>query len=168
MTTTTVPTTHTLEVDGAILTYDVREADGPAPVLLMIGSPMGAGGFATLPSHFTDRTVVTYDPRGVERSTKADPTSESTPEQHADDLHRIIEALGSRTGRPVRQQRRRGQCARPGGRRIRALSGRWSRTSHPSRRSCPTARARSRPAARSTTPTSGTASAPGWRSSSAS
>jgi pimeloyl-ACP methyl ester carboxylesterase len=37
---------------------------------------------------------VTYDPRGVERSVKADPTTQSTPEQHADDLHRIIAAVG--------------------------------------------------------------------------
>ncbi|MBA2558042.1 MAG: alpha/beta hydrolase [Chloroflexi bacterium] len=59
----------------------------------MIGSPMGAAGFGTLSGHFTDRTVVTYDPRGVERSEKADPTSESTPEEHADDLHRLIRAL---------------------------------------------------------------------------
>ena len=51
---------------------------------------MGAGGFVTLAGHFTDRTVVTYDPRGVERSTKADPASPSTPEEHGDDLHRII------------------------------------------------------------------------------
>jgi pimeloyl-ACP methyl ester carboxylesterase len=94
MTTLTEPTTHTLDVDGATLTYDIRPA-GNAQVLLMIGSPMGAGGFGTLASHFTDRTVVTYDPRGVERSTKADPASESTPEQHADDLHRIITALGA-------------------------------------------------------------------------
>ena len=35
---------------------------------------MGASGFGTLVGHFTDRTVVTYDPRGVERSAKADPT----------------------------------------------------------------------------------------------
>jgi pimeloyl-ACP methyl ester carboxylesterase len=55
---------------------------------------MGASGFGTLASHFTDRTVVTYDPRGVERSTKADPTSQSTPDQHADDLHRIADDLG--------------------------------------------------------------------------
>ena len=54
---------------------------------------MGAGGFVTLAGHFTDRTVVTYDPRGVERSTKADPASPSTPEEHADDLHRIIAEL---------------------------------------------------------------------------
>jgi pimeloyl-ACP methyl ester carboxylesterase len=62
-------------------------------VLLLIGSPMGAGGFVTLAGHFIDRTVVTYDPRGVERSTKADPASPSTPEEHADDLHRLIAEL---------------------------------------------------------------------------
>jgi pimeloyl-ACP methyl ester carboxylesterase len=93
MTTTTAPTVHTLTAPGATLTYDVRPADSPAPVLLLIGSPMGAGGFATLASHFPDRTVVTYDPRGVERSVKDDPASPSTPEQHADDLHRIIADL---------------------------------------------------------------------------
>jgi pimeloyl-ACP methyl ester carboxylesterase len=94
MITMTEPTTHTLDVPGATLTYDVRKADSPAPVLFMIGSPMGAGGFGTLAGLFTDRTVVTYDPRGVERSTKADPASQSTPEQHADDVHRIITELG--------------------------------------------------------------------------
>jgi pimeloyl-ACP methyl ester carboxylesterase len=47
----------------------------------------------TLASHFPDRTVVTYDPRGVDRSAKAEPASPSTPEQHADDLHRIIDQL---------------------------------------------------------------------------
>lgn len=93
MTTVTEPTTHTLDVPGAVLTYDVRKTDSPAPVLLLIGSPMGAGGFATLASHFADRTVVTYDPRGVERSVKADPTSQSTPHEHADDLRRLIAEL---------------------------------------------------------------------------
>jgi pimeloyl-ACP methyl ester carboxylesterase len=93
MTTMTEPTTHTLDATGATLTYDVRKADSAAPVLFLIGSPMGASGFGTLAGHFTDRTVVTYDPRGVERSTKADPASRSTPEEHADDVHRIIGAL---------------------------------------------------------------------------
>jgi pimeloyl-ACP methyl ester carboxylesterase len=94
MTTMTEPTTHTLDVPGAVLSYDVRKSDSStAPVLLMIGSPMGAGGFVTLAGHFTDRSVVTYDPRGVERSTKPDPASPSTPEEHADDLHRIIAEL---------------------------------------------------------------------------
>ena len=95
-TTMSQPTTHTLDVPGAVLTYDVREnGSTKAPVLLMIGSPMGAGGFGTLAGHFTDRTVVTYDPRGVERSRKTDGVIESTPEQHADDVHRLISALGA-------------------------------------------------------------------------
>jgi pimeloyl-ACP methyl ester carboxylesterase len=90
---------HTLDVPGAVLTYDVRRAEGSTePPLILIGSPMGAGGFATLAGFFTDRTVVTYDPRGVERSPKADDLSESTPEQHADDVHRVIAAVG---GGPV-------------------------------------------------------------------
>jgi pimeloyl-ACP methyl ester carboxylesterase len=42
--------------------------------------------------------VVTYDPRGVERSLKTDPASPVTPEVHADDLHRLIQAIG---GGPV-------------------------------------------------------------------
>ena len=96
MTTLTETTTGTFEAPGAVLTYDVRPGTGGAgvPAMLLIGSPMGAGGFGTLASHFTDRTVVTYDPRGVERSVKADPATASTPEQHADDLHRLIAEVG--------------------------------------------------------------------------
>jgi pimeloyl-ACP methyl ester carboxylesterase len=99
MTIATTPTTRTLEVPGATLTYDVRPAAASTePILFLIGSPMGAGGFPTLASHFTDRTVVTYDPRGSERSQKSDPMAPSPPEVHAEDLHRIIEELG---GGPV-------------------------------------------------------------------
>jgi pimeloyl-ACP methyl ester carboxylesterase len=88
------PTTHTLEVPGAVLAYDVRANDASTmPVLLLIGSPMAAAGFGTLARHFADRTVVTYDPRGVERSRKTDGSLESTPEQHADDLSNVIEAV---------------------------------------------------------------------------
>jgi pimeloyl-ACP methyl ester carboxylesterase len=87
--------TRTLDVPGATLTYDVRpNPESRERPLMLIGSPMGAGGFPTLAGHFTDRTVVTYDPRGVERSVKAEPTSESTPEQHADDIHAVISAVG--------------------------------------------------------------------------
>ena len=93
-TTVTEPTTHTLDVPGAVLTYDLRRnASSKAPLLLIIGSPMGASGFGTLAGHFADRTVVTYDPRGVDRSEKVDSTTESTPDEHADDLHRLIAAL---------------------------------------------------------------------------
>jgi pimeloyl-ACP methyl ester carboxylesterase len=92
----TEPTSHTLEVPGAVLTYDVRPNDSSTqPVLLLIGSPMGASGFPTLAGHFADRTVVTYDPRGVERSTRTDGAIESTPEMHADDLFRLISALNA-------------------------------------------------------------------------
>jgi pimeloyl-ACP methyl ester carboxylesterase len=54
---------------------------------------MGATGFGTLAGHFTDRTVVTYDPRGAERSKRTDGALRSTTEEQADDLHRLILAL---------------------------------------------------------------------------
>ena len=90
----TEPKTHTLDVPGAVLSYDVRANDSPAePVLLIIGSPMGAAAFTTLAGHFTDRTVVTYDPRGSGRSLRTDGALETTPDEQADDLHRLISAL---------------------------------------------------------------------------
>ena len=93
-TTMTEPTTHTLEVPGAILTYDVRRNDSSTePILLVIGTPMGAGGFVTLSGHFADRAVVTYDPRGSDRSKRTDGAMQTTVEEHADDLHRLISAL---------------------------------------------------------------------------
>jgi pimeloyl-ACP methyl ester carboxylesterase len=100
MTTTVAePTTRTVEVPGATLTYDIRRNEkSTEPVLFLIGYPMGAAGFATLSGHFTDRTVVTYDPRGSERSTMTDPMSRVTPGDSADDLHRIIQEIG---GGPV-------------------------------------------------------------------
>jgi pimeloyl-ACP methyl ester carboxylesterase len=90
----TESTTHTLDVPGAVLTFDVRRnGSGAAPVLLLIGSPMGAAGFITLAGHFTDRTVVTYDPRGVGRSPRTDGATETTPAEHASDLHQLITQL---------------------------------------------------------------------------
>ena len=97
MTTTTPvePKAHTLDVRGATLTYDIRRNEQSSePILMLIGAPMGAAGFDSLARHFTDRTVVTYDPRGTERSRVADPTSSITPELHDDDVHRIIAAVG--------------------------------------------------------------------------
>src|SRR5690606_39598465 len=58
---------------------------GAEPPLLLIGSPMGAPGFTTLAGHFTDRTVVTYDPRGAERSERTDGAAETAVEEHAED-----------------------------------------------------------------------------------
>lgn len=100
MTAATAPVTRTLEVPGATLAYDVRPAEGGTsePPLVLIGSPMGAGGFTTLASHFPDRTVVTYDPRGSDRSVAHHPAGPITPEVQADDVHLVIEAVG---GGPV-------------------------------------------------------------------
>jgi pimeloyl-ACP methyl ester carboxylesterase len=92
----TEPHSHTVDAPGAVLHYDVR--DGAEPPLLLIGSPMSAPGFATLAGHFADRRVVTYDPRGAERSRRTDSADENTVEEHADDLHRLIDAVG---GGPV-------------------------------------------------------------------
>lgn len=95
------PISRTLAVPGATLTYDVRPSDGTTePPLVLIASPAGAGGFRSLASHFTDRTVVTYDPRnnGEGRSTADDPSVPITPEVQADDVHAVIEAVG---GGPV-------------------------------------------------------------------
>lgn len=88
---------RTLDVPGATLAYDVRGdlGDTAEPVLLLIGSPMDATGFGTLASYVPDRTIVTYDPRGTARSPRSDGAAETTPQEHAEDLHRVIEALGA-------------------------------------------------------------------------
>jgi pimeloyl-ACP methyl ester carboxylesterase len=92
-------TTHILETAEVDIAYDV---DGPLPTadgrppLFMIGQPMDASGFATLASHFPDRTVVTYDPRGLGRSTRKDGRVDHGPTVQADDLHALIEAVGAR------------------------------------------------------------------------
>jgi pimeloyl-ACP methyl ester carboxylesterase len=88
--------TQTLELADAALTYDIREAerDSAEPSLLLIGQPMDASGFNSLAPHFDDRRVVTYDPRGVSRSELSDEAGKPTVEARADDLHRLISALG--------------------------------------------------------------------------
>jgi pimeloyl-ACP methyl ester carboxylesterase len=99
MTTMTEPTTKTLARPDATLAYDVRPGTGAdSTPLFLIGSPMGAGGFPTLARHFADRTVVTYDPRGSDRSKAHDPKAPITPAVQADDVHAIIQELG---GGPV-------------------------------------------------------------------
>src|SRR5919108_2863607 len=93
-----MPTTHILETAGADIAYDVHgplpTADGRPP-LFMIGQPMEASGFRTLASHFPDRTVVTYDPRGLGRSIRKDGRVDNSPTVQAEDVHAVIEALGA-------------------------------------------------------------------------
>lgn len=83
--------TQTLEVDGASLHYEVR---GQGPLLAMIGAPMDANAFTPIAELLaTDYTVLTADPRGVQRSTVQDANQDSTPEIRAEDLSQLITAV---------------------------------------------------------------------------
>ncbi len=89
-------TTHTIEVPGgAVVAFDVCRPEAPDDhrPLFVLGSPMAASGFGQLIGHIDDRTVITYDPRGTERSTLG-LDGEVTVEGHADDLNRVVEATG--------------------------------------------------------------------------
>jgi pimeloyl-ACP methyl ester carboxylesterase len=91
-------TTHTLDTGEADIAYDVHgplPTAGGRPPLFMIGQPMSASGFSTLASYFPDRTVVTYDPRGLGRSTRKDGRDDHSPTVQAEDVHAVIEALGA-------------------------------------------------------------------------
>jgi pimeloyl-ACP methyl ester carboxylesterase len=88
--------THTLGTADADIAYDVQgplpTSDGRPP-LFMIGQPMDAGGFRTLASYFPDRTVITYDPRGLGRSVRKDGRVDHVPTVQAEDVHAVIGAL---------------------------------------------------------------------------
>jgi pimeloyl-ACP methyl ester carboxylesterase len=84
------PTSHTLDVPGARLYYEVQ---GSGPPLMLIGHPMDASGFATIAPVLSESfTVVTYDPRGFGRSTIDDPDQDGEPDLVADDVRRVLEA----------------------------------------------------------------------------
>lgn len=88
--------THVVGEGDEAVTYDIHgdlaDATPDRPVLFMFATPMEAAAFGPMASFFTDRPVVTYDPRGAGRNPTG--TSELTPEQHAEDVHRVISALG--------------------------------------------------------------------------
>ena len=64
--------------------------------LFVVGSPMGTTDFAPFADALaTDHTVVTFDPRGLARSTIDDPTQDATPDLRADDVAAILDALGA-------------------------------------------------------------------------
>jgi len=85
--TNTVPA-HVLTVPGARLHYELR---GTGPLVALVGSPMDATSFAPLADLLaTDHTVLTTDPRGINRSVLDDPSSESTPELRASDLAQLL------------------------------------------------------------------------------
>ncbi|MFC9437282.1 alpha/beta fold hydrolase [Nocardia sp. NPDC057030] len=88
MTQTASVATHTLDVPGARLHYELR---GSGPLIAMVGAPMSAAAFAPAAELLaTDHTVLTMDPRGHHGSVLDDPEQDSTPELRADDLARIL------------------------------------------------------------------------------
>lgn len=90
--------THTLELADVDLVYDVHgplpTADG-RPVIVMIGQPMTARGFDALAANLADRTVVSYDPRGLGRSVRKDGRTDHDPQVQAGDVHALIASLGA-------------------------------------------------------------------------
>jgi len=89
--TSLVPTARTLEVPGARLYYEVR---GRGPLVVLVGAPMDARSFGPLADLLAgDYTVLTTDPRGINRSPVDDPSLDSTPEIRADDLSRLVASV---------------------------------------------------------------------------
>jgi pimeloyl-ACP methyl ester carboxylesterase len=85
-------TTHTIDIPGGTLRYEVR---GSGPVLLMLGAPMAAADFDTLAEALAgDHTVITQDPRGISGSRLENPDQDSTPELRADDAAAVLDAIG--------------------------------------------------------------------------
>lgn len=81
-----------LDVPGARLYYEVR---GSGPALALIGQPMGAFGFAAIAELLAEEyKVVTYEPRGFDRSEIEDRDQDAEPELLADDVRRVLEAIG--------------------------------------------------------------------------
>ncbi len=83
-----------LDVPGASLCYEVQ---GSGPALLLIpGGPADAAGFRHLAGLLSDEfSVVTYDPRGLSRSSVEDPSQEITVETQAEDAYRLLSAVTS-------------------------------------------------------------------------
>jgi pimeloyl-ACP methyl ester carboxylesterase len=82
-------TVGTLRVPDAVLHYEVR---GSGPLVVLVGAPMDARSFEGLADLLAvDHTVLTTDPRGINRSTVDDRDRDSTAEMRGDDLARLIE-----------------------------------------------------------------------------
>src|SRR5690242_9102881 len=73
--TSTIPVTAaSLAVPGARLYYEVR---GQGPLVVLVGAPMDARPFAPLADLLgPDHTVLTTDPRGINRSPVDDPSQD--------------------------------------------------------------------------------------------
>ncbi|WP_182113101.1 alpha/beta fold hydrolase [Actinotalea sp. JY-7876] len=86
-------TTHQLPIPGGTIHYEVR---GNGPLMILTGSPVDARVFAGLADELArEHTVVTHDPRGINRSRLDDPDGPSTPQLRADDLAALLDTLGA-------------------------------------------------------------------------
>ncbi|KAB2346463.1 alpha/beta fold hydrolase [Actinomadura rudentiformis] len=86
-------TMQTLDVPGARLHYEVR---GEGPLVALVGAPMDAAAFEPLADLLAiDHTVLTTDPRGINRSPVHDREEDSTPDLRADDLSRLLAHLNA-------------------------------------------------------------------------
>lgn len=84
-------TSQTLSVPAADLYYEVR---GSGPLVALVGSPMGARSFEALADLIADDyTVLTTDPRGIDRSPVSDPGQDSTPQLRAGDLSALLKKV---------------------------------------------------------------------------
>jgi clorobiocin biosynthesis protein CloN7 len=81
-----------LDVPGASLYYELQ---GSGPGLMLVGHPMDTSGFAAVAPLLAEYyTVVTYDPRGFANSTIDDRDQDAEPDLLADDVRRLLEAVG--------------------------------------------------------------------------
>jgi len=88
MDTTTPAATATLRVRGADLYYELR---GSGPLVALHAAPMDADSFGPLAELLAvDHTVLTSDPRGINRSNVDDADQDVTPEMRADDLAALL------------------------------------------------------------------------------
>ncbi len=95
MTPTIQVTTDTLTVPDASIYYEVR---GSGPILLLMpGGPATSSVFGPIAAELAPHyTVITYDPRGLSRSTLDGPIDDARlVEVFADDAHRLIAAITS-------------------------------------------------------------------------
>src|ERR1700716_2477271 len=84
-------TVATLRVPDAQLHYEVR---GEGPLVVLVGAPMDARSFAPLADLLAaDHTVLTTDPRGINRSPVDDRDRDATPQMRAEDLSRLLTHL---------------------------------------------------------------------------
>lgn len=81
-----------LDVPGARLHHTVT---GSGPALLCVpGGAADSGMFAPIARLLGEHyTVITYDPRGISRSTLDDPDAEQRIEVHADDVLRLLDSV---------------------------------------------------------------------------